>query len=128
VEGIEAIRGPIFPGSPTELAERDAVCRLPRLYALGIDLRDEAMVRSVFTSDAAVRGVLGEFPVDEYIPQLLAGVTPYEATMHNITNQYAEVEGDEAAVWSYAVALHLCSTGTGSPAPNAAGPSRRDTP
>ena len=27
--------------------------------------------------------------------------------MHNITNQYARVDGDDAEVWSYAVAIHL---------------------
>ena len=37
----------------------------------------------------------------------MAGVAAYEATMHNITNQYSIVEGDDAAVWSYAVALHF---------------------
>ena len=27
--------------------------------------------------------------------------------MHNITNQYATLDGDDAEVWSYAVALHF---------------------
>ena len=46
-------------------------------------------------------------PADEYIPRLLEGVARYEATMHNITNQYATIDGDDADVWSYAVALHF---------------------
>src|SRR5437868_951927 len=104
---ITAIRGPIAADTIDTLADRAAVCRLPQLYALGIDLRDEAMVRSVFAPDAILRGALGEAPADEYVPKLLAAVARYEATMHNITNQYAVVEGDEAAVWSDAVALHF---------------------
>jgi SnoaL-like domain len=110
---ITTERGPIAADTIETLADRAAVCRLPQLYALGIDLRDEAMVRSVFAPHAIIRGVLGEAPVDEYVPKLLAGVAHYEATMHNITNQYVVVQGDDAAVWSYAVALHFERPETG---------------
>ena len=110
---IPAIRGPVAPDTIETLADRAAICRLPQMYALGIDLRDEAMVRSVFAPGATIRGVLGEATADEYIPKLLAGVATYEATMHNITNQYAIVEGDTGAVWSYAVALHFEEPGNG---------------
>ena len=110
---ITTVRGPIASDAVETLADRAAVCRLPQLYALGIDLRDEAMVRSVFAPDAVIRGVLGEASADEYIPKLMAGVAAYEATMHNITNQYSIVEGDDAAVWSYAVALHFERPDTG---------------
>ena len=104
---VSMIRGPIVPDTPEVAADRAAVCRLPQLYALGIDRRDEAMVLSVFAPDAVLRGALGEAVAREYVPKLVAAVAGYEATMHNITNQYAIVEGDEAAVWSYAVALHF---------------------
>jgi hypothetical protein len=100
-------RGPIAPETTEVLADRLAVCRLAPTYAFGIDSRDEALVRSVFAADAVMKGILGEAPADEYIPRLLAGVARYEATMHNITNQYAVVEGDSADVWSYAVAVHV---------------------
>jgi hypothetical protein len=107
------LRGPIGPESPAATADRLAVCRLAPTYALGIDSRDEALVRSVFAPDAVLAGTLGEAPVDEYVPQLLAGVARYEATMHNITNQYAMLAGDEAEVWSYAVALHFVAPDSG---------------
>jgi hypothetical protein len=106
-------RGPIAPESPATSADRIAVCRLAPTYAFGIDSRDEALVRSVFAPDAVLVGALGEAPVDEYVPRLLAGVASYEATMHNITNQYVVVDGDEADVWSYAVAIHLVAPGSG---------------
>lgn len=105
-------RGPIPASSVETLADRAAICELAKVYALGIDSRDEAMVRSVFSPDAPMRGTLGEAPAHEYIPKLLAGVGRYEATMHNITNQYATVDGDEAEVWSYAVAIHLGASDT----------------
>ncbi len=106
-------RGPIAPESPATTADRLAVCRLAPTYAFGIDSRDEALVRSVFAPDAVLVGTLGEAPVDEYVPRLLAGVANYEATMHNITNQYAAMAGDEADVWSYAVAIHLAPADSG---------------
>ena len=106
-------RGPIAPESPAASADRLAVCRLAPTYAFGIDSRDEALVRSVFAPDAVLVGALGEAPVDEYVPRLLAGVASYEATMHNITNQYAAVDGDAADVWSYAVAIHLVAPDSG---------------
>ena len=104
-------RGPIVPESSDAIADRLAVCRLAPTYALGIDSRDEALVRSVFAPDARMRGALGEASADEYIPRLLEGVARYEATMHNITNQYAAIDGDDADVWSYAVALHFVAAG-----------------
>jgi len=36
----------------------------------------------------------------------MASVQRYEATMHNITNQYAVLDGDVGTVWSYCVAIH----------------------
>ena len=106
------IRGPVKVDSVESLLDRSALCRLAQVYALGIDTRDEAMVRSVFTPDAVLRGALGEAGVDEYVPKLLAGVVPFEATMHNITNQYASVDGDRGEVASYAVALHFAPAGS----------------
>jgi SnoaL-like domain len=99
--------GPIPATDLATLADRAAICDLPRVYAFGIDSRDEAMVRSVFAPDAPMRGTLGEAPAREYIPQLLAGVARFTSTMHNITNQYSTVDGDHGRVWSYAVALHF---------------------
>src|SRR5207245_8039785 len=41
--------GPIAPEAAAVTADRVAVCRLAPTYAFGIDSRDEALVRSVFT-------------------------------------------------------------------------------
>lgn len=108
-------QGPIAPLDPATAADRDAATRLCPTYALGIDQQDEALVRSVFAPDAVVEGMLGSAPIDEYIPQLLAGVRPYAATMHNITNQYCTMDGDTGTVWSYAVCLHLEEADNGRP-------------
>ncbi|HEY3674127.1 MAG TPA: nuclear transport factor 2 family protein [Acidimicrobiia bacterium] len=96
-------------------ADRDAVCRLARAYGFGIDHRDEALVRSLFTDDAVVAGALGMSSASEYVPKLIAGASEYVATQHNITNQYVGRALDDHAdlvVHSYAVALHFDADGT----------------
>jgi hypothetical protein len=107
------LRGPIRPLSAADLADREAVCELCRLYAFAIDRRDEEMLRSVFAPDAIIEGSLGQAPMNTYLPKLIAGVTPYQATQHNIINQFAIVNGDSAEVWSKAVALHMEEPGNG---------------
>src|SRR4051794_23010656 len=97
-------------------ADDDAVRRLARTYALGIDRRDEALVQSLFTDDAVVAGSLGQSSASEYVPRLIAGASAYAATQHNITNQYVARALDDPAdlvVHSYAVALHFDVDGTG---------------
>ena len=49
---------------------------------------------------------IGSFPIDEYLPKVHYGAATYAATQHNITNQHVVIDGDEALVWSYAIAVH----------------------
>jgi hypothetical protein len=95
------------------LADEAAVERVCRLYALAVDTRNGEMLRSVFAPEAVIRGVIGERAVADYLPAIEAGVAAYEATQHNITNQYAVVDGDRARCWSYCVALHFAAPGSG---------------
>jgi hypothetical protein len=94
--------------------DSEAVRRLARTYALGVDRRDEALVQSLFTADAVVAGSLGQAPATEYVPKLIAGASAYAATQHNITNQYVARAGDDLVVHSYAVALHFGADERGS--------------
>jgi ketosteroid isomerase-like protein len=111
---IAQLHGPIGDdGIPA--ADLEAVRRLARAYAFGIDHRDEALVQSLFTDDAVVAGALGMSRASEYVPKLIAGASEYAATQHSITNQYAARALDEPAdlvVHSYAVALHFDANGT----------------
>jgi len=100
-----ALRGPVAAHTASMLADQDAVCRLARIYALGLDLRDEDMVRSVFAPDAVIRGLMGDERADEYARMLIASTRPHRITMHTIGNQHAVVEGDRATVWSDCIAL-----------------------
>ncbi len=112
-DGIGRWRGPIPPPGPAELADRYAVSQLVKVYALGIDMRDLDLVRSVFVPDAPVEGMAGAMPASEYLPTVYAGAAAYAATQHNITNQHVVIDGDDAEVWSYAVCYHLEAPGSG---------------
>ena len=66
--------------------DTQAVRRLARTYALGVDRRDEALVQSLFTDDAVVAGSLGQAPAPDYVPKLSTSASAHAAIQHNITN------------------------------------------
>lgn len=98
--------GPIAPPTSDELADRYALGQLARVYALGVDMRDYGLARSVFADDAVVEGTGTSGAIDDYLPFIVESVSKFKATQHNITNQYISIEGGEAVVWSYAIAVH----------------------
>jgi hypothetical protein len=99
--------GPIAPPSAAELADRYAVSQLVKTYCLGIDMRNYNLARSAFADDAFADGTLSAAKIDDYLPKVYEGVLPYAATQHNVTNQYITVNGDDALMWSYAIAYHF---------------------
>lgn len=105
-EELQHWRGPVVPPDAAGLADRYALGQLARVYALGVDLRDYPLARSVFADEAVVEGSTTGGPVDVYLPFILESVSAFKATQHNITNQYISVSGDEGLVWSYAIAVH----------------------
>jgi hypothetical protein len=98
--------GPVAPPSPAELADRYAVSQLPKIYGLGLDMRDYALCRSAFAKDAMGEGKKGLEPIDEYLPKIYQTAASFHATQHVISNQYITLHGDEATLWSYAIAYH----------------------
>lgn len=105
-EDLERFAGPAVPSSPAELADREAVSRLTKIYALGLDLRDYDLARSAFADDAHCSGAISTGPVDEYLPVVYNGAASFEATQHNMLQQNIVIEGDTATVWNYAIAVH----------------------
>ncbi len=99
--------GPIAPPSASEMADRYAISQLVKVYALGMDMKNYDLARSVFADDAFAQGTLSSAKIDEYLPRVYQGVLPYASTQHNITNQYITLAGDRATIWSYAVACHF---------------------
>jgi len=110
-EQIKKWAGPVTPLTPAALADHHAVSQLCKIYAIGMDMRDYDLVRSAFADDAMIEGKAGMEPVDESLPKTYAMASSFHATQHFIGNQYVDLQGDEAVVWSYGIAHHKVATG-----------------
>ena len=99
------------------LRDRELIKALPQRYAHGLDTRDFAAARRVFTEDCYVKGSISENPIGPYFDALVVGVQNYQATMHFMGNQYVELEegADEGAIETYAVAYHIEAPESGLP-------------
>lgn len=93
----------------TDREDRQDITEVLLRYATGIDRRDWALFRTVFTDDCELDyGEIGVWKgvdaVTEFMQQAhaLAG-----HTMHRLTNQVITVDGDEAQARTYVDALIL---------------------
>jgi len=102
--------GPTRPLDAATLADRQAVSQLAMVYALGIDMRDLDLVLSVFDPDGVGAGKVGEARMEDYLRQTYEGAAAFVATQHTMINQYIDVQGDEATMWTYGVAHHIRPT------------------
>ena len=95
------------------LCDRDVIHDVVMRYAKGVDSRDMEMVRSCFSPDCdATRW--GPGPGDrEAMIEYISGVGHFHTTMHMMGNQFVEVDGDRAAVDSYAMLTHHRELGDG---------------
>jgi SnoaL-like domain len=103
--------GPAIVPTADELREHYAIGKLVKIYALGIDERDYQLCRSAFAPDAVgeVRGTM--VPIEEYVKYTYGVGTSFHATQHLIAQQYIQMHGDEAEVWSYGIAHHKVAPG-----------------
>jgi hypothetical protein len=104
-----------------ELVDRDAISRVPKLYARGVDRRDWELVRSCFAKSALIEGSRTSAPLEEYLATLIPGVEFYPRTMHFMGNQLVDVnldgDADRGRVETYAVAYHWMAAVAGAPDP-----------
>jgi hypothetical protein len=114
MDGLDVWAGPITPIGAAELADHHAVCRLATGYALGMDMRDYALCRSVFAPDAEIEDRSGAMvSIDQLLPALFNAAARYSATQHHITNQYVALDGETARAWNYGLAYHRSAEGAG---------------
>lgn len=101
----------------TEWDDFMAVCDLKYRYAAGIDTRDWALYRSIFsdTVDIDFSSYSGRPPATMTADEWVAGVQPLftglAATQHSMTNPRLEVEGDRATLRMYMQAEHILDHG-----------------
>jgi hypothetical protein len=90
-----------------QLLDERAVRGVMLSYARGVDDRNWEQVRGCFAPDAFVAGTGHAGVRDEYLEQLVAGVSRFGTTMHTIGNQILEIDGDTARTETDLVARHF---------------------
>ena len=95
-------------------ADQLAVAQTVYRYATGVDRRDWAVYRSLFTDSVSVD--FSSFApdlsprvtrADDWVAGLVPLFTGLAATQHSMTNPLATVDGDEAAITMYVQAHHV---------------------
>jgi 3-phenylpropionate/cinnamic acid dioxygenase small subunit len=89
------------------LADREAVRDLLCAYARAVDGKDLAAVAACFTADCAYEGTLGRGTIADALASLERAFARYDRTMHCLSTQQVEVDGDAARAETYCVAYHV---------------------
>lgn len=103
----------------SDVADELAICRTMYDFAAGIDLRDWALYRSVFTDDIDVDyssyrpGSLARMPADAWVDRARVLFTGLDASQHSIYNPRVTLHGDEADFVGYVQAEHFLTNGFG---------------
>jgi hypothetical protein len=112
------------PTSPTEdivayqTEDHLQILNVMHGYTFAVDRKDVPGIRNAFHPDARINAFANEFSLDDYcigIPKIVEKMT----TLHMITNEVVEVEGDRAAAQSYVYAYHRVPANLGNPAADA---------
>lgn len=98
--------GPANAPTVDELLEQHAVSMLAKVYALGVDLYDPELCRSVFAEDAVAVMDDGErVPIDVHLSMIHEAAATFGSTQHVIGQQFVRIDGDEAVMWSYGLGI-----------------------
>lgn len=91
----------------TEREDRQDISDLLVRYASGIDRRDWPLFRTVFTEDCELDyGEIGAWSGVDAVTDFMQRVhAPAGHTLHRLTNQAIELDGDSAAARTYVDAL-----------------------
>ena len=90
------------------LIAKDAIRELVLLYSRGVDRKDGALLRTLYTKDATdTHGDTFDGGAKEYV-DFLEGAFPYmRYSGHHVCNHLISVDGEEAEGEVYAIAYHL---------------------
>ena len=89
------------------VSDIEAIRTVVLRYCRGIDRRDLELVRDCYHPDATDdHGGAFTGTRDELVAWLSGVLERYDGTMHTVTNQLVEVDGDAADCESYGVAYH----------------------
>lgn len=97
------------------MTDRDEIFDLTVRYATAIDSHQYSLLTEVFTDDAQLDyGVVGQWTGGTEVAQFMEAAHAGAAhTMHRMTNQVIDIDGDTAQVRTYVDALILAEDGAG---------------
>jgi hypothetical protein len=98
------------------LRDRQEILDLALRYARAADRRDYALFEAIFTADARVSGHRGDpdtappsFALEgrDAIVAAMRALERFESTLHLVSNQLVEIDGDRAHGETYCTAHHI---------------------
>ena len=96
------------------LIAKDEIRELALLYSRGVDRKDGALLRTLYTSDATdTHGDTFDGPAEAYVDFLEKSFPYMRYSGHHICNHLIAVDGDEAEGELYALAYHVIPDGKG---------------
>ena len=96
------------------LLAKDAIRELALLYSRGVDRKDGALLRTLYTSDATdTHGDTFDGPADAYVDFLERSFPYMRYSGHHVCNHLIAVDGDTAEGEVYALAYHVIPDGKG---------------
>lgn len=97
-----------------ELADKEAIRELALLYCRGVDRKDGALLRTLYTDDATdTHGDTFDGPAGEYVDFLESAFPYMRYSGHHVCNHLISVDGDSGEGEIYALAYHLIPDGDG---------------
>lgn len=101
-------------GALATLIAKEEIRELGLLYARGVDRKDAALLRTLYTRDATdTHGDSFDGSAEDYV-QFLERSFPYmQYSGHHICNHLISVDGDEGEGEIYALAYHVFPDGKG---------------
>lgn len=96
------------------LVAKDEIRELALLYSRGVDRKDAALLRDLYTDDATdTHGDTFDGPAQDYVAFLERALPYMRYSGHHVCNHLISVNGDEAEGAIYALAYHVIPDGQG---------------
>jgi ketosteroid isomerase-like protein len=96
------------------LTAKAEIRELALLYSRGVDRKDIALLRDLYTADATdTHGDTFDGPAAEYCDFLERSMPHMAMSAHNVCNHLIHVDGDEGEGEVYAIAWHIIPDGRG---------------
>jgi ketosteroid isomerase-like protein len=92
----------------------EAIRELAMLYSRGVDRKDAALLRTLYTDDATdTHGDTFDGPADKYVDFLQSAFPYIRYSGHHICNHLIAVDGNSGEGEIYAIAYHIIPDGKG---------------